>query len=250
MPTQQQGRVVLSDGDVHYINLMAKLNLPVWLRFNELTGTVVKNYGTLGSAEDGTWSPGVGALGQTDALGSNEAYLYDNANSLTTVPSNAAINGLAAATYMFLIRATSAGETSKANFYDVNSNTELLSINSVSLDLKMVFPSTTSPITTITNTGFIALATDTLLFFTYDYGSDKIGRIYKGVGGVVTEATYATQTAGVGTRAASAFTKNIGNAAALSRTHDGLLGEFAIAPYVMPLSLMTSIAKAINRGSP
>lgn len=230
-------------------DILDTLGFSVLFHFNEITGTVVQNYGTLGAALNGTWSPGAGALGQTGRLGLNEAYLYDGANSITTFPANAAINALQAATYLFLINPSSAGESNNARLFETNTDTELYTIHSVNLDLRMVVPGT-GTLTTITNTGFISLSTWSLLFYTYAFSGDFKGRMYKNSGDNVVEATYATQTAGSGSKTGVAATKNVGNLGLLNRTFNGLIDEFGIAPYVLSVDQMTSIVKAVNQGYP
>lgn len=236
-------------GGPHFRDVLNSLGFSVLFHFNELSGTVVQNYGTLGAALNGTWSPAAGALGQVGRLGPNEAYLYDGANSIVSFPANAAINALSAATYMFLINPTTAGEVNNARLFETAVDTELYTINSVNLDLRMFVPGT-GAITTITNNGFISLSTWSLLFYSYAFNGDFKGRIYKNSSDNVVEATYATQTAGSGTKTNTAVTKNVGNAGALSRTFNGLIDEFGIAPYVLSTGQMTSIVRSVNQGYP
>ena len=82
--------------------------------------------------------------------------------------------------------------------------------------------------------------------FTYAFSGDFKGRIYKGLNGVVTEASYALQTAGSGSKSAVAAAKNIGNAGALSRTFDGLFDEFAIFSSVLTTAQLTALAQSIG----
>ena len=249
MRTAVKEAMILSGTPPTFGQVMSALLLPVWLRETETSGTTVINYGTAGATLNGTWTPGAGAQGQTDALGPNEAYLFDGLNSLITLPSNALINGLQAATYIYLVRATSAGEGSSARLYDTNTDTDGIHINSASLDLRCTFAGT-GAVTTVTNTGFLSLAVNTVLFVTYAFSGDFKARFYKSETGVVSEATYASQTAGSGTKTAEPFTKAFGNRLGQSRTWAGLIGEIAIADYVLSLDQMTAIAQAVARGIP
>lgn len=239
-----------SSGLPDYTDTMAAMAWLDWLRFIETSGTTITNYGSL---PNGTWAPGlgppVGALGQTGVLGPNEAYSFNGIDSLATLPANAGHNGPASGTFMFLVRANTAGESSNARLYETNTDSDFIRIVSAGLALRMLMFGTTA-IEVITNAGFLSLATDTLLFCTYAFSGDFKGHIYKGVNGVITEATYATQTAGSGSKTAWAATKNIGNNGALSRTFDGLIDEYGFVNRVITLAEMQALALAVTRGSP
>lgn len=51
-------------GGQTYAQYIAGLAPLIWLRFNEISGTTVLNWGTGGSTFDGVWTPGSGAQGQ------------------------------------------------------------------------------------------------------------------------------------------------------------------------------------------
>jgi hypothetical protein len=230
------------DDGTTYADYIASLAPLLWLKHTETSGTTVENYGSLGDAADGTWTPGAGALGQTGLGngGANEAYDYDGANSKTTVPAQTGINNLTALTYGILLKADSPGETNVGQFFGDQFNNRIWGINSASYPLSMTVQATGAAVST-TNNGFIAVSTPTYLFATYDDAGDRKIRMYKVVGGALTEATYATQTAATGTLGNGSGTQIIGNTANQAASFDGLIDEAFMKGSVLSSAEMLQI---------
>lgn len=208
-------------------------------RFNEVSGTTVVNYGSLGSG-DGTWTPGAGAQGQTGQLGANQAYLYDALDSVVTGPTSAVINNASAFTYLFLVRLASTGENNAGYLVSDANQLRILSIANVAspfrINAQVVAASTNATCTTATGQG-TAVNTWTTVALTYDDAGDRKPHIYFGTAASeLAEATYSSQVAAVGTLSNAVGALRIGNRPDSSRTMDGLLDEFRFKNVALTLA--------------
>lgn len=220
---------------------MASLNLLVWLRLRETSGTTAANSGTLGAAADSTFTPGTGAVAQTGQLGVNEAYSFDALNTMIQVPSFADISTY---TYGFLVKANSAGEGSAGRLFADNLGARTFRINSVNLNLRAFNTSqggTTADSVTANN--FITTGAWHYIFVTFDINGDKKLHIYKYISGALTEASYTTNVAMTIIPAATTGVQTVGNVAAQSGTWDGLIDEVFIANYALSVAQMTQIGQ-------
>lgn len=222
----------IDDGPT-YAAYIASLSPLLWLKYNETSGTTVENYGSLGDTADGVWTPGAGALGQTGLGngGANEAYDYDGASSKTTVPALTGINNLTAFTYAILMQALSPGELNQGRFFG-ETGFRYWRIDAADYSLRMLVDATSSAIS-LTTAGFIAETIPTYLFATYDNAGDRKVHIYKVVGGVLTEATYAIQDAATGTLLNGVGALDIGSNFLQNVTFDGMIDEVLIVGSVL-----------------
>lgn len=200
--------------------------LPLWLRFRETSGTTAANAGSSGATLNATWTPGVGSVGQTGKLGANEAYLYDALNSKATIADATSIASAAVFTQAVLIRPATAGESNSGAFMYWDSNTQ--AYFKIDSNLNAVNVRVDTDATSANTLGTLTLAANTWqwVFATYDNAGDRKLRLYKGVGGAVTEATaYGAQTAATGNLIAQGTALVIGNRSANDNTFDGLFDE-------------------------
>lgn len=237
MQTAHKLLLLLSGGGLSYASYIASLAPVLWLRLRETSGTNAANSGSLGAAADGTWTPGAGAVGQTGQLGANEAYDFDGAASDILIPDATAINNVAVVTYATLFKADGAGENNIGMFY--SSSTRQFRINSSSFPVRM-FISGTANANSVTNNSFISTGAYHWIFATFDNTGDRKVRLYKGISGAVTEATYTTQDAMTGPIVNTA-THHVGNNAAANGTFDGLIDESLIFDRVLTTAEMLQI---------
>ena len=161
---------------------------------------------------------GTTSLAQTGLLGINEALLFDGATSLITVANHSAIQGMTDFTLWALFKPSSAGEGNAGTLFSKSGEFELR-FNSASRDLiATVNYSSTNAQRVTSNT----LSADEW----HSVGmridnSGKTPEIF--VDGI--EASYASTTAGVGTRVSNTNHLIVGNNAAVSQTLAGLLDE-------------------------
>lgn len=221
--------------------VMAAQNPLLWYKLNETSGTTVINYGSAGASANGTWTAGAGALGQAGKLGANEAYDFDALASKIVIPDIAAIQALATYTIMGLCKADGAGENNAGTVLHLGASAGM-GFRRSTLAWSMGFDTDGTDATSTSNSGFVANDVWLALFGTFDNAGDRTARIYKGSGGVVTEATYATQTAASGTRVAP-LGAVIGNFSDV-RTWDGLIDEVVVFNRVLSAAEMLQITAA------
>lgn len=224
-----------------YEPLVTSLAPVLRYRFNETSGTTVINYGSLGAAQNGTWTPGAGLIGQGGQRGSNEAYAFDGAASLVTVP-NGSYAVFPAATYAHLVLATNGGEGNNGTFWmHGNGNNRFLHASATALSARKI-TSGTNPLSN-TTTG-LTFGAWHYIFATYDDAGDRKWHIYKFISGVLTEFAYSTQTAGTGTISAEANNLIIGNAAAANTTWNGSIDDWQLYNYLLTSQQMTDVGRA------
>lgn len=212
----------------------------VWYRHRETSGTVVANSGTLGNTLDGVWTAGAGAVGQTGKLGFNEAYDYDGAASLTTIAANASLQNITAMTMAILCKPDSPGESNVGTFSA--DNRHQFRISGLNFPLRCFIVSSATAANSVTPDAFVASGVWHWVFCTFDNAGDRLIRFYKGVGGVLTEATYNTQTAMTGTLNNGGGGYIIGNISTAAQTFDGLIDEYFVKDRVLTLAEMQQIA--------
>lgn len=196
------------------------------LKHNETSGTTVRNTGTLAATADGVWTAGAGALGQTgNQSKANEAYDYDGAASLTTVPAVASLYASTALTLLILCKPDTAGE-GNAGTPSSSGRHQWRIPSTVNLPSRLFITSDATAGNSVTADTFVATGVWQMFIATFDNAGDRKIRIYKGVGGVLTEATYGTQTAMTGTLNVASSTQVVGNVAAATQTFDGLIDRF------------------------
>lgn len=213
----------------------------LWHRFRETSGTAVANSGSLGSAVDGVWTAGTGAVGQTGKLGLNEAYDLDGADSRDTIASNVTLQTLAVFTIVCLCKPDTTGEL---NVGTLSSDTRhQFRINGVNLNMRGFVTSNATAANTVTADGFVATGVWQTFFLTFDNAGDRRIRIYKAVDGVLTEASYTTQTAMTGTIADSSGNPFvIGGLSTGAQCFDGLIDEYFVVNRVLTSAEMQQIA--------
>lgn len=227
--------------------VMSALSVDVLYRFNETSGTTVINYGTLGSG-NATWTPGAGALGQSDSMGANEAYLFDAAASRVVGPTSATINNAAIFTVGLKVKATSSGEATNGYLWADNGGNRIISITSGGASPYLVsfgvWCSTMQALAVTTSGSGIILNQEMWVFGTFDNTGDRKPRIYFGYNGAVAEAAE-TLTAGTDTLANASGALLVGDNSSSIRSWGGLIGEFFFkAGSVLTTNNMTDIVRA------
>jgi hypothetical protein len=226
-----------------YGGLAASLG-SVWLRFNEITGTAVINYGTGGATFDGVWTPGSGAQGQTGALGPNEAYNFQT-GSVVTIPISGVLASARAFTEIYVVKPVTAGPGGIGMFSFFGGATEFR-FNGALTSLIAQVDIAGTDVQSVTTTGLQG-SQNALLAKTFDYDGDKLIRLYKGQSQTLTEYAYSTQTPGGGggflTRSGNLY---IGNNAANGRIQDGLIDEYLYVPSIVPFATLELMTKLIN----
>lgn len=237
MPRAHRAGIV---GTSSYWAYMKALLPMLWFRMNEAAGASVVNYGSLGTGFNAAWTAGAGSIGQTGKLGGGDAYLFDGADSLITVPAGA-YGAYVATTYAMLVNPSSAGESGVGTFFNYDVNQTDLRFYSSLAALKAVRAATSGAVTA-TTTGLSASAW-VWLFWQYDHGGDKKIHIYKGSGGALTEYSYTGETvAASGTLTdQSAIPLIIGNNNAAGRSFAGTYDEFALFNYLLTAAQMLEI---------
>lgn len=211
----------------------------LWLRLNELVGTIPINYGALANLSI-TWTPGMGGgLGQVGALGlQNEAYDLDGATSLIAITNNAAAANLTIAKtqrWAFLAKADGLGESSNGTFAawgntSTVNHTILRFQSNNCLEAYIRTNGTHARILTDNNEIQDCLTNFAWYFVDYDdtniLGNGRVMRAYKGLSGQsVSELSLAVQDAATGTVTDQVADLNIGNISSAAQTFDGLLDE-------------------------
>lgn len=220
------------------------------LRFTERTGTTAINYGTVGTALNGTIG-GTTSLGQTGKLGANEAYLYDGLTSFVSVPNHASINALTQFTYVYLINPSSAGEINLGTFScwgnagSVPVGASLLFNGGVTSLFARVLNSVDTQFSTTTTTG-ISTSLWSMVFWQYDDSGDRKSHLFKGVSGVLSEYAYSAQSPLTGTLKTQTPSLFVGNSQDQARSFAGLYDWFLLFNRVLSPAEMTQLTKLVG----
>ena len=228
--------------DLSYADFLAQYvadaTMPLWLRFRETTGTVAVNSGSAGAALNGTIA-GTTVLGQTGALGANEAFDLDGLTSRIT---SAGVE-YATFTIAMLVRPDNAGEGNVGAFFSHANTVNRLQFSGSLNAITMKVAAGTDALST-TTTG-LAAAIWQWIFLTYADAGDRKIHLYKGVSGAVSEYAYSAQDAATGTKATMAGqTLTIGNRTANDVTFDGRIDEFKLHTVVRPIAWMTDLVRS------
>lgn len=242
--TRRRRAAIAALSSVTYAAYVASLAPLLWRKFNEASGTTVINYGSLGSG-NATWTPGVGAVGQTGQLGTQHAYLYDALDSITTGPTSTSINNATAITHAVLLKIATAGEANLGYITTDNGQNRSFSIASGVTPFRLSWAvwCTSGFAQVITSAGQgIDANTWTWLFTTFD-NADGVRKchIYKGLSSAVAELTYATDTAAPGALSNASGALEIGNRAAADRALDGYIDEHLFWNRALTPAEMTQI---------
>lgn len=217
----------------------------LWYRLRETSGTAAANSGSAGAAVNGVWTAGAGAIGQTGKLGANEAYDFDGLVSKIVIPSDAAIQALATYTIIGLVRADGFGESSAGTILHLGAASTMdFRLSGAGGIFRMGFDTDTTDASSVSAGGFFATGAWAAMFGTFDNAGDRKARIYKGLAGAVTEASYTTQTAATGTRVApvGAVIGNFGDV----RTWDGQIDELIVCNRVLTAAEMLQFIQLVG----
>lgn len=233
---------IVATSGLSYAAYIASLAPVLWYKFDETSGTTVTNYGSFGSNQNGVWTVGSGALGQTGKLGANNAYDF-NASKVAITQTATNIGNLATYTHAMLIKLDAPSGTlweqstlggipylGLSGFYALLANEWAGSV-----------PNSAS---NISAANFLTVSTWTWLFRTFDNAGDRKNHIYKGVGGAVTEATYGTDTAMAAARSALGTQNTIGNQSGGGAGIDGLIDEALMFSGVLTTAQMLAITQS------
>lgn len=219
---------------------MESLEFPLWLRFRETSGTTAFNSGTLGATQDATLTDVT--LGATDSMGANEAGTWNATTSNASVPNGSFINA-AQRTIAAFVNQAGAHEAG-GRLYAIGNDLSRIFINpsGATTTIQVVFRAATTNATSQIVLPF-GTGTPFWLFATYDNAGDRKIRIYYATfsTGLITENTYSTQDAAVGTLTNETDTLYIGNQSTASRTFNGTIGEFIYGDSVLTLTQMQEI---------
>lgn len=231
-------------GSIRYADYAASLLPLLWYKFNEPSGTTVTNYGSLGSG-DGTFTPGVGAVAQTDSMGAQEAYDFDGADSKVTGPTSTSINNAPIFSVAAKLKADTSGEATNGYIWSDNGGNRVLLISSgASSPYRLSFGvwCTTMQALAVSAVGSGVIQSDDMwVFGTYDNTGDRTPHIYFGNAAAVAEATYSTSTPASNTLANASGALLLGNNSSNIRTWDGLFGEFMFFDRVLTLAEMRAL---------
>lgn len=220
-------RLGVPGGSASYAQYIKSTVAPLmWLKFNEASGNIV-NYGNEG---------GVGTVtgctqGQVGKFGGNQAYSFDGTDDIISI-ANAALPNLKAVTtqrWAFLVNASSLGELSRGVFFRWGAVSYLLQFQANNV-LRAFVDLNTTDANVVTNDNQVDfLGSWAWVFMDYD-DADTLGlgrkiRLFKGISNTVTQLTFATDTAGVGTVVSQTGALSIGNTADTSLTFAGLMDE-------------------------
>ena len=194
----------------------------LWYRFNENSGDLI-NHGSAGSAFNGTVA--ACTQGEEGALGTGEAYLFDGATSVISVPNPASQGQLLVGC---LTNVLGAGEFDRGRFIESFASLFLMNIEIT------VMKAEKSGIGTGVNANSAATTFPTTdswawQFAYFNFNTDKKIYLYEGISGSVNEYAYGTQTAMTWTGLGSDSTLYIGNRNPTNRTFDGYFDEFFVA---------------------
>jgi hypothetical protein len=212
----QQGGVSL---DEYITDTIAPM---LYYKFNEASGDLI-NYGSETGA-DGVVS---GATqGETGQLGAGEAYSFDGVDDVVTI-ANANIPNVKALTtqrWAFLVNATT-GEGGFGAFFAYGNSSAANHQLRFIVDQFFVRINCTTDAVAVSTSGDVAdiLSNWAWVFMDYDHDSSRVIRLFKGVGGTLTELVKTTNTASTGSVGGqTTVALNIGNRADLAFTFGGL----------------------------
>lgn len=242
-------KLLLPLGGNQFDDLIVSLNPLEWLSFREISGTSLRNRGSLLNA-NGTWTPGAGALGQVGQLGANDAADFDGAASLVTINYNAGLDGLTAFTIAALVKADGAGEGNVGTIYTWGNNNTTATLRFVGASRAFFFAHryNTTSMQTVTTTA-LSIGQWYWVFGTYNQSGDRFGRIYISSGGAAVEAAYSgapAPIASVGTVTINGVAPIVGNLALASNTWDGLIDEVMWFNRVLTQDEMNNIVQKSN----
>lgn len=223
MPILGNGLITHS-GFYSYLTTLPFLAL---YKMQQTAGTNEPNSGSLGSAIDMTIAGAT--LGQTGKLGTNEAYLFDGANSRLQTANNATLVALTAFEYVFLVNPASAGEGNQGAFFWWQSATNVpkMYFGGAGRNLIATVSNTTPSLATTITSGVLTASAWQIVFCAYDDAGDRKIHIRVGISGAVTELAYSAQPALTGSfLAPTGFPLNLFNRSAQDCTFDGL-GDLA-----------------------
>lgn len=215
----------------------------LWYRFDESASPAV-NYGALGTGENGTVTNATFQLS-----GPNNrvpySYNYDGATTQLAVPSNAGLNS-ADYTMACLVNLNSAGEASLGLFLDgyVNPTTiawQIFFVGSMNVIRASIRNTADTQFATNTTTG-ISASTWTWLFAQYN-DTTKMGRLWKGINGALTEFGYSAPAALTGT-ARQIGQAWVGSAKGGTNTHDGKFAQLMLFNTLLTTTQMQNIVTA------
>lgn len=225
-----------------YINSLSPV---FWYRFNEISGTNLVNYGSVGSAVNGTLTIGAGALNQTGRLGASNAYFFDGADTQIAIPSHTSIQNLVTFTIFGLVYANGLGENNSGSIYQIGgvsqggfryggpSGTWLFDVDTDATNAQG-----------IASSGQVPLSVWNSMFGTYNDIGDRIPRIYRGVSGVANELIYGNSTAGTGNRVTPTGA-TIGNFSSV-RSWNGLIDEVVVFNSILTQTQMNTITSIVG----
>lgn len=215
-----------------YETYMQYLNPLAWWRFQETAGLVAANSG-YGENLDGVIS-GTTTLGQAGLLGANEAYEFDGLTSQINVVNNNGMDQLPI-TYFMLIYPHSAGEDSGGRLFSFG---DAYNIRFLGNNLRLFAPFSGTNSTFATDNSTISFNDWSAVFLQI---FDNTAKIYFGINGVLTEATFSLITYGIGYFEPLETDFEIGNLNAATRTFDGLYDELAVFKRLLTVCEMQKI---------
>lgn len=242
------GSKTLAEQYFDYVTGLAPL---LWLRLRETSGTTVANSGSV--AASGTWTPGVGAVGQTGRFGANEAYDFDALDSKIqfTSANIAALNSLTTQRWAFLLNADSLGETGNGilALYGNDFGHHFVRLASSNRLVANIETSGTDGSAITSNDEVSDLIGGwRWIFMDYDDG-DAMGlgrkiRLFKSVpgSGVITPLALGTDIPATGTITTQTADLVIGNFTGQTRTFDGKMDEVIIQSGLWTTAIMQQIS--------
>lgn len=196
---------------------------PLFWMDGTMNGAAIKNLGSLGATQDGTPT----AI-TVDSNGMN----FNATTSVIQVTRSGSMDGITKMGWAFMVRPTSVGENSSGVLYRYANTAAAGVLNNINRALDMSVAATGNA-RSLTDNNFLP-AYNTVpywVFLEYENDTDRLIRIYKGLSGAITEATYATQTAATGTLTPNNSTPlNIGNRSVGDNTYDGWMRQVIFLP--------------------
>jgi hypothetical protein len=236
---QIRRRLLLSRQRTVY-QALAALSPALWYHFDEPSGTVAVNSGSLGATYNGVYT--AATLAQAGALGPSNAVSFDGADTKVAVPAGP-FGNYTAFTIGQLVKVSGSGEGGIGSFYDWNTSTTLR-FNS-SLSLRALRAATGAAASNMSNV--IATNVWQWLFVTYDNTGDRKIYIYLYRLGVLSTLALSTQTAATGTMTdQTAQVLTLGNRSAQTATIAGLMDEWFMVPSALSSAQMAAIGRASN----
>ncbi len=230
MNASQRLLLLLSSPDyTGYVQSLFDGNPGVWLRHNETTGTTAFDSGPSGLNATNTGA----TIAQTGQLGANEAYDFGlgSGDNLAIVDSGGLLDSVTTQKWAFLARADGLGDGSAGRFFNWdNTNNRLHFLSSNRLIAVLPTAGDDANATTVTDAIADCISAWAWYFMDFD-NADALGngrkiRLFKGIGGVVTQLSLATDDAATGTyTATSSNDLYLGNRQSTTIGFDGLMDE-------------------------